>query len=500
MSISTGLVTAALLAGYARSHRRLTGIDDLRAVQMRMLRRTVEANTTTWFGRHHDFARLRSGADYRAAVPVSGWDDLAPTIDRVAAGEPGVLTTEPVRLLEPSSGSTAATKLIPYTAGLLRQFRAGLQPWLFDLYTRHRGLGRGRSYWSATPAATHPRGDTVVPIGFEQDTDYLGPLAARLMGTVFAVGPEVARAATMDEFRRRTATGLLAAADLRLISVWNPTFLTVLLDWLVDHHTEVLDGLPPARRRRVAAAVTARDWPTIWPDLQVISCWADAQAAGPAADLARFFPRATVQPKGLLATEAMISLPLTAAGGAVLAARSHVVEFLAGDGHCRWADEVEVGERYEVVVTTAGGLYRYRLGDLVEVTGHHGALPVLRFVGRADKVSDLVGEKLNEAFVADCLAELGITGFAMLAPDTDPTPHYVLYAERADQQVAARLDAALRASFHYDYARRLGQLGPVRPVVVGPDARQRYLDARVAAGMRLGDVKVPALDTDGRPV
>ena len=38
-------------------------------------------------------------------------------------------------------------------------------------------------------------------------------------------------------------------------------------------------------------------------------------------------------------------------------------------------DEVEVGKRYELVLTTISGFYRYRMGDVVEVVGFHEELP-----------------------------------------------------------------------------------------------------------------------------
>lgn len=493
MSLLTGAINTTLATAYARPCRQLRGLSELRASQTRHLLALLDANADSQFGRAHDFAKIGSVEDFRRAVPLSTWDDYQSAVEEIAAGEPGVLTSEPVRLLEPSSGSTAATKLVPYTATLAREFRAGLEPWLHDLYTRIPGLRAGRSYWSVTPAATHPKRQTVVPIGFEDDADYLGPIASRLLSRVFAVPAEVARAASMDEFRARTGTALLQARDLSLVSVWNPTFFTLLLDWMVEHADQILPALPARRRVAVETPLRAGDWPTIWPRLGLISCWADAQAARPATDLANRLPQARLQPKGLLATEAIISIPLVDADGAVLAARSHFFEFVDADARLRLADELEVGGRYEVVVTTGGGLYRYRLGDLVEVTGQHGALPTLRFVGRGDKVSDLVGEKLNEAFVASCLAQLGLAGFAMLVPRTEPQPHYALYAAQPTEGLDEKLDAALRESFHYDYARRLGQLGPVVVVEVAADAEQRYLAARVAAGQRLGDIKPPVL-------
>jgi len=42
------------------------------------------------------------------------------------------LTEEPVLLLEPTSGSTSAKKLIPYTRGLQREFSSAIGKWLWD--------------------------------------------------------------------------------------------------------------------------------------------------------------------------------------------------------------------------------------------------------------------------------------------------------------------------------------------------------------------------------
>ena len=46
--------------------------------------------------------------------------------------------------------------------------------------------------------------------------------------------------------------------------------------------------------------------------------------------------------------------------------------------------EVEVGRRYEVVVTNQDGLWRYRLGDVVEISGFDptDGVPVIQFVER----------------------------------------------------------------------------------------------------------------------
>ena len=74
-----------------------------------------------------------------------------------------------------------------------------------------------------------------------------------------------------------------------------------------------------------------------------------------------------------------------------------------------------------VVLTTGGGLYRYQLRDEVEVVGFFRRCPLLRFLGKSDRVSDLVGEKLAEAHVQGVLDRLLAAAelqprFALLVP------------------------------------------------------------------------------------
>jgi GH3 auxin-responsive promoter. len=56
-----------------------------------------------------------------------------------------------------------------------------------------------------------------------------------------------------------------------------------------------------------------------------------------------------------------------------------------------------------------------------------------------------------------------------------------------------RIDRALGENFHYRYARRLGQLGPLR-AFAARKAEASYLAACMARGQRAGDVKYVALD------
>src|SRR5262249_39515023 len=137
-------------SGEASAFRR--ACRDVSGEQNALLMATLEANRDTAFGLAHGFARLRSAADYQAAVPVAPYDGFAPYVERIAHGEQNVLTAEPVRLLEPTSGTSAGEKLVPYTAGLREQFGRGVAAWIADLFANRPAARVGRAYWSVSPA------------------------------------------------------------------------------------------------------------------------------------------------------------------------------------------------------------------------------------------------------------------------------------------------------------------------------------------------------------
>ncbi|CBI22502.3 unnamed protein product, partial [Vitis vinifera] len=58
---------------------------------------------------------------------------------------------------------------------------------------------------------------------------------------------------------------------------------------------------------------------------------------------------------------------------------------------------VEVGKEYELVITTYAGLYRYRVGDILRVTGFHNSAPQFHFVRRKNVLLSIDSDKTDEA-------------------------------------------------------------------------------------------------------
>jgi hypothetical protein len=491
-------------------------------IQSRILCEYLARNANTAFGKSLGFAEIKSYEEFTCRVSLNDYDDLKPWIDRIRHGEDQVLTLDNVTHFIPTSGSTGARKLIPFTNSLQREFDRMIRPWVADLYSRHPSVVTGSAYWSISPAIKFEDAEwAAVPIGFDDDTAYLGGTSKQLVDTTMAVPAELRLVSDMEQFWYLSLLCLLRRHDLRLISVWHPSFLSLLLDTLPGRWEELLLDIEtgdcrykhslsppviralklrpfPSRARQLRDANPARP-ETIWPHLGIISCWGEGHAKFATAELLRRCPGLLIQPKGLMATECVVTIPFS--GAYPLAVCSHFFEFLDGEGRIYRAHELELNEIYEVIVTTGGGLWRYRLGDQVQVNGFVGHTPSLRFLGRAGNISDRFGEKLSERFVAQAIQEAVGTSspkFAMLAPDEGHRGcNYTLYIEGdVHGGLAARLDELLGQNPHYAWCRKSGQLGPLQIFRIKSAGFEFFVAREQSRGKRLGEIKPCSLSKD----
>ena len=469
-------------------HNRFMKPCDIGHVQGEYLMSLITGNAGTVYGKKFGFSEIKSYADFAEKVPLTFYEDYEPYIEAISDGEKHVLTAEDVTLLEPTSGSSGGRKLIPYTKSLQREFQRGIRPWLYDIYTNVKGVCNGKSYWSITPVTSGKEYTKCgIPIGFEEDAAYFGRLEQAVMRRLFAVDKSVKFAGSIEEFYFQTALQLLECGPLSLISVWNPTFLTILCDFIRGHSSELSKKLPRTVSERLICAVSENRFDKLFPDLKIISCWADGSAADDIGGIAERFPGVYIQPKGLLATECFTSFPLSGEEGSRLSVYSHFFEFRRlSDNVILTAEQLSKGE-YELIVTTGGGFYRYQIGDIIEVLETYPDRPPrIRFLRRSGVTSDLCGEKLTESFVRSVCASLGIAGgFCLLAPEGKQYCLYTTAREVTDEM----LDKALCGSYHYNYCRQLGQLQCAEVCRVGGNPERRYLERLAADGMRLGDIK-----------
>ena len=410
------------------------------------LARIIANNEHTAYGRQYRFCAIKNIADFQDKVPITTYEDYIPYIEKIKAGGQNILTSEPVLLLEPSSGSTSAKKLIPYTKGLKREFSAAIGKWLWDLNKNFPRLKYGQLYFSITPQT--PQSEAMV--GFNSDDEYIGGLLGRIVAHKFCVPNSVKNISDIEDFWLATVDYIKRAQNLRFVSIWNPTFLLILLE---------------------KSRMTAKE---LFPRLELISCWADGNSRPLADKLQKVFANVYIQAKGLLATEGIMTIPIEGVGKRLTDA--HFFEFIDKNNDVRLKNQLDIGAEYKIIITTSGGLYRYDIGDIVRYNGNY----CFDFVGKSGNVSDYFGEKLNEIHVRRVIAG---AGFRLLVPGEN---RYILYAE-TDVDID-KIEQGLRENFHYDYCRRLGQLEKAEFVKIH-NGEQQYVENCVRFGLRLGDIK-----------
>ncbi len=238
---------------------------------------------------------------------------------QMECGERDILFEGQPVAYERTGGSTGGSKLIPYSASSLMDFRAAILPWLADVVSTF-GFEKGCAYWAISPATRrteYSRGG--IPIGLP-DAAYLGDDTLPAFVTLSAVPPWVGEIPTVDDWRLITLYWLLRRNDLVMFSVWSPTFLLALLDGL-DQNQQQLEKLlfsgssfmghelPQDRgaAARLHTYMQNGDAQVLWPELKLVSCWTDASSRPFFETLRRRLPRVSFQGKGLLATEGVVT-------------------------------------------------------------------------------------------------------------------------------------------------------------------------------------------------
>ncbi len=517
-----------LLGG--RRARVAAALADLRhpgAAQQRRLDRILAHVAGSAFGRAHGLDAVRSIEDLQRAVPIRGHADLLPWLDRVAAGERGVLSSLPVQMLVETSGTTGRPKHLPVTPSWSRSVARAQELWLLGLLREHPGISRGKAL-AIVGAAEHGRSPGGLPVG--SNTGRLQGAQPWYLRARYALPPEVAGLAPFD-LKLYVLLRLTLVQPVTSLTTANPSTVLVLIRKLHQWREELADdlaantvrngpaaALDPRLRRRFERRLSLRprrrsmppvDAPLsgIWP-LQVVSCW----TAGPAAFFAdrlaaELGPGVPVRPVGVTASEGYFAVPLAGDWpGGVLHTGGHVMELVDDSGQARPAWQAEQGERLRLVVTTEAGLVRYDLGDLVEVVGRCEETPVIRFVGKAGRFLDVAGERVSEAQLSEAARRvsaalrLSPVGFTVRAVQ-DARPFHELAVEGLSAADARRWAAALDdvlAELNVEYASKRGsdRLGPPALVALAEGSYARWRSTRVAAGAPDSQLKDPIMALD----
>lgn len=516
-------------------------------VQRDRLLQLIARHADSDFGRDHHFAEIRSPADFRKRVPIRGYDGHEPYIDRVRKGETSALfgPNTNVLMFAMTSGTTARPKTIPVTAESLKDYRDAWTIWGIRAFDDHPGMIveglrpilQLASDWreSFTPAGipcgaitgltTHMQSPLVRMVycmpsiaSRIKDIESKYYVALRLsvhrpLGAVMAANPSTILAIARLGDREKAAL-IRDIADGAVDPKWNlPADIREALRFRTRWKLK-----KTARRLEQIVERTGRLLPRdYWPDLEFLGNWTGGTMGQYLKGYPEYFGDRPVRDIGLIASEGRFTIPIedgTPAG--LVDFTHHYFEFLPEDQLDREVHEtveavdLKEGQRYYILPTTSGGLYRYQIFDLVRCVGFHGKVPLVEFLNKGAHFSSLAGEKLSEfqvvAAVNAAAAESGVRPKSfLLLPTWGEPPSYSLLIEEddlpdpeADARLAGAVESHLsRLNLEYENKRSTLRLGPTRVRRVPGGSWAEFQKRRLShSGGTVEQYKQPCLLSD----
>lgn len=513
---------------------------DPRKTQEEVLSRYLSRNKDTEYGRRYGFASIRTIEDYRNRVPLTDCETMRSYIDRLARGEPNILTKDRPIFFGATSGTTSTPKLIPTTRFSERINSSLMDLWSYYIARDHPDVLSGKILTIVSPEV-EGRTPSGIAYGGESGRAYKNlPLTVKHM---YALPYETFEIPDYES-RYYTILRISMARDITDIATINPNSLILLCHKIEKWRESIIDDIergslsgnldiPDVIRRKISKILrpdpkragelrmilqkTGTLLPRhFWPNLEIIECWKGGTVNVYLKELPVYFGNVAVRDLGCHSTEARSSIPISDEGaGGVLAIQTNFYEFIPKEDigkaskRILLADQLEKGRDYFIVITTPGGLYRYSIDDIIRVDGFFNKTPVIEFVQKGLYATSIAGEKLYEAQVNSALNKVlekeryFITFFSAVA-QMGGTPRYALLAEfeqeptqEEKKRFLSSMEKALREeNREYDYVRNAQLLGPPILKVVKAGSYEKYKAKRLREGAHDGQFKVPELTGD----
>lgn len=422
--------------------------------QQRLIRKTAQVMTTqeqflhtllrhhqnTELGQAFQLGSIKDMDQFRAQVPIWPYSKYEPYMARIASGEQNILNPEPVRYINLTSGSTGPKKQVPVTkklqAALQKTELASLGFVIEALEQRGQRLGKLMMTNSAVLQGITDGGVEYGPVSagrlrrgkpiFEQlfsipfDALQISDVAARhYVCLLFALKDIHLTGITANfpmlmiqicSYLEQYAEELIYDLEHGTIASW------LTLDSTLRHRLEHRSCAVPKRAAQLKAILKSEGRltpPLVWPSLQLVATARGGTSNFYFAGLSEY----------LGDTPFFGGVYGTAEGnfgvckafnddGHILAIESGFYEFIPQD---QWdqeqpktllADEVKAGHLYRILITSYSGVYRYDIGDVVEVLGFYNQTPLIVFRHRRGGLLSATTEKTTEFHVTQVIAAL----------------------------------------------------------------------------------------------
>ena len=468
-----------------------------------VLRDILTISKDTEYGKKYRFEKILSAEDsssffnlFEQYVPVNQYEQLYPYIERHKNGEENILFPGKPKMYATTSGSTNVPKWIPITDKYYYDVYNRMSPiWLYSFLAQnsHAFDGTIISNVGKTVEGAAPDGTVYGSIAGVSQRD-----CPPFIKAMFASPSEIFM---IEDFKARyyTIMRMGIEGDAHVMIGGNPsTFIEMqnnVDEFLDDYIEDIEQGtlsesfyipdyirlavkpyLKPNPKRAQALKEMKKKYSRLfpkhyWPNLKILNVWKSGNSAVYLKKIKDYFPESCYfLEQGYFVPECRPGLVIQPdTDSTVLFPHKNYFEFVREKDLDQKSprffhlDELKVGDRYCIYVTTYSGLYRYNLNDLIEVTGFYEQTPMIRFVQKINGFISMSGEKLNENQFIEAVKQVQkefskklifFIGFASIQESK-----YHIYYEFQDQDIqddfierfTSRVDSVLKSK-NMEYA------------------------------------------------
>ena len=465
------------------------------AVQEKFLLSLLSTYQNTEFGQNYELSQIKTVDQFRERIPILPYSSYQNYLDRIVQGEANILTPDPVVYLSLTSGSTSKKKLIPVTkrsrSARNRANRTSMSFAVDAARQQGRLLGKMLLTSSVQLAGRTSAGIEYGPVS-------VGELrsASFLSRQLFAFPFEILQIPDALAHHYLCLLFALQNPNTRVIGANFPVLALRLCDYLEHYAEDLIEDLAkgtiapwldieselrvklergwksaPQRADELRQILRSEGHLTpklAWPNLSFV-----VTARGGSSDFyferfPHYFGDTPIFGGIYASSEAVFGVYYDFNNdGTILSIESGFYEFIPQD---QWeapqpktllAQEVTVGEQYRILVTNYNGLYRYDIGDVVEVVGYYEKAPIITFRHRVGGLLSSTTEKTTEFHVIQVMRRLqqdfnlSLENFCVTLSKHETPPHYLVNIELSPGQTLDNPQAFLA-----EFDRNLKEIHP----------------------------------------
>lgn len=517
-------------------------------VQMQLLAELMHRNRETVYGKKYGFGAIKTVGEFQKKVPLCVYGDYEDYILRMIAGEEKVLTEEPVVYYCISSGTTGNAKYLPLTETDLKiqyTYAYGVPFGMIKDYYRNLPENEvfGKIFQIGEFAKTYMENGTMNGIRsgcVYQWLDRDGQFDAE----DYCVPKEVLFPDTLEDLCYVKVRFALAEQDLRAIHGVFVNRVAGVLDYICRNWEMLLKDmehgrvdecvslsakwrkyveqkLPPNPLRAAQLRLLSHDTlhkgiiKKIWPRVRYVLAIGGKSFAYYTEKMQEYAGDIPIHPYAYAASEGIFGIAekMDQTDRYILFPEAGFFEFLPlneaqiEEKRPLFMWEINIGERYELVFTNHSGLYRYCMGDVIEVVDWYGQAPIVQFCYRKNQVLNIAGEKSNLEQLTEAVRQFAlhmqceIIGYCVQEDMSDLLPRYQFHLECTDLSISGAediLDECLcRVNYEYQGCRKMNEIGKVRISYLCAGSFGRYEEQLAKNGKMMGQSKqVCILDTE----